>query len=340
MFADKSASLYTSVPYDDNELQKIISEVDSQFSDNALSQISECIVTCRDVKSAIENLNAHKNDGNLGICTDHFINGGDDLSVHIALLFSCINVHGYVPSDFSASTIIPIPKKSNADTSSSDNFRGIALSSVFCKILDNVILHKFQDKLNSCDLQFGFKRKSSTHMCTMVLKETLAYYNSNQTSVFCTFLDASKAFDRINYCKLFRFLLERKLPAVVIRVLISLLTGHMVRVSWAGFASDYFKALNGVKQGGIISPVLFCVYIDQLLINLASSGVGCYVGLNFVGALAYADDIVLLAPTPTAMRKLLSICDIYALNMTLYLMQLNLNFWLLFQASEDLCKTY
>ena len=103
------------------------------------------------------------------------------------------------------------------------------------------------------------------------------------------------------------------MPAVVIRVLISLYTGHMVRVSWAGFASDYFKALNGVKQGGIISPVLFCVYIDQLLINLASSGVGCYVGLNFVGALAYADDIVLLAPTPTAMRKLLSICDIYAL---------------------------
>ena len=92
-----------------------------------------------------------------------------------------------------------------------------------------------------------------------------------------------------------------------------------------------------MKQGGIISPVLFCVYIDQLLINLASSGVGCYVGLNFVGALAYADDIVLLAPTPTAMRKLLSICDIYALK---YDMQLNLNFWLLFQASEDLCKTF
>ena len=61
------------------------------------------------------NLNAHKNDGDLGISTDHFINGGDDLSVHTALLFSCINVHGYVPSDFSASTIIPIPKKSNAD---------------------------------------------------------------------------------------------------------------------------------------------------------------------------------------------------------------------------------
>ena len=39
---------------------------------------------------------------------------------------------------------------------------------------------------------------------------------------------------------------------------------------------------------------------------------GCYVGLNFVGALAYADDIVLIAPSPSAMRKLLTICDVYA----------------------------
>lgn len=57
---------------------------------------------------------------------------------------------------------------------------------------------------------------------------------------------------------------------------------------------------------------MFCIYIDDLLVKLSLSGVGCFIGFNFVGALAYADDIVLLAPTPSAMRKLLSICDIYA----------------------------
>ena len=53
-----------------------------------------------------------------------------------------------------------------------------------------------------------------------------------------------------------------------------------------------------------MSPVLFCVYIDDLLLILSNAGIGCYIGPHFVGALAYADDITLLAPTATAMRKL------------------------------------
>ena len=89
-------------------------------------------------------------------------------------------------------------------------------------------------------------------------------------------------------------------------------SNNLVRVSWGGVLSDYFSATNVVKQGGVLSPILYCVYIDDLLSALAKSGVGCYIGSNFVGALAYADDIVVIAPTATAMRKLLSICVEYA----------------------------
>jgi Reverse transcriptase (RNA-dependent DNA polymerase) len=74
---------------------------------------------------------------------------------------------------------------------------------------------------------------------------------------------------------------------------------------------DYFSAVNGVKQGAVMSPVLFCVYLDNLLIALSKAGVGCFIGTTFVGALAYADDIVIIAPTATALRKLLAICDRY-----------------------------
>jgi Reverse transcriptase (RNA-dependent DNA polymerase) len=54
---------------------------------------------------------------------------------------------------------------------------------------------------------------------------------------------------------------------------------------------------NGVKQGGVSSPILFCIYIDDMLVRLAGLGVGCYIGGTYVGALSYADDIVLIAPT-------------------------------------------
>jgi len=147
----------------------------------------------------------------------------------------------------------------------------------------------------------------------MLLKETISYYITYNSSVFCTFLDASKAFDRVHFCKLFRLLIERGLPPCIVRVLINLYTVNQVRVLWAGLTSDYFSALNGVKQGGVISPILFSIYIDDLLVRLSLSGVGCYVGRTFAGVLGYADDIVLIAPSPTAMRKFLAICDSYAL---------------------------
>jgi Reverse transcriptase (RNA-dependent DNA polymerase) len=160
--------------------------------------------------------------------------------------------------------------------------------------------------------QFGFKPKGSTAVCTSLVKETISYYRLQCNDVYSVFLDASKAFDRVKYSKLFCCLFARKIPAVFIRLLFSLYKNHMACVLWNGVYSSRFPVHNGVKQGGILSPVLFCVYIDGLLNRLADCHVGCYIGSNFLGALAYADDIVLLAPTPSAIRKLLHICDVYA----------------------------
>jgi len=81
---------------------------------------------------------------------------------------------------------------------------------------------------------------------------------------------------------------------------------------WNGTCSSSFRVLNGVRQGAILSPVLFCVYFDTLLSNLNAAGKGCHIGSFFVGALAYADDLVLLAPSANAMRCMLRICDEYA----------------------------
>jgi len=108
-----------------------------------------------------------------------------------------------------------------------------------------------------------------------------------------------------------RLLVRRNLPPLLLRVMLNFYVSNFVRVSWSGYFSEYFLDQNGVKQGGVLSPVLFCVYLDELLHTLSAAKVGCYVGDLFVGALAYADDLVLTAPSATALRKMLAICDVY-----------------------------
>jgi len=121
-----------------------------------------------------------------------------------------------------------------SNLSDSTNFRGISLNPVFSKIFDNIVLERHSDELMSSELQFSFKASSSTNMCSMALKENIAYYNAHHTPVLCTFLDASKAFDRLHYCILFNLLVKRGLPTDIIRLLINLYTNNFVRVFWNG----------------------------------------------------------------------------------------------------------
>ena len=146
-------------------------------------------------------------------------------------------------------------------------------------------------------------------MCTLNMKETIEYYVHNSRIVFCTMLDATKAFDRVEYCRLFRLLIDRGLPPVVMTLLVNLYTNHVKRIAWNGVLSSTFEVLNCVKQGGVLSSVFLCVYIDGLLATLKDASIGCHIGSQFVGVLAYADDIVLLAPTPDALRLMLKLCD-------------------------------
>ena len=80
----------------------------------------------------------------------------------------------------------------------SSNYRAIALSSIICKILDTIILNKHHSILSTSDLQFGFKAKHSTTMCTFAVLETIKYYNNRNTNVHIMLLDASQAFDVFN----------------------------------------------------------------------------------------------------------------------------------------------
>ena len=86
-------------------------------------------------------------------------------------------------------------------------------------------------------------------------------------------------------------------------------TSQTLRVKWGHTVSNYFTVRNGVKQGGVLSPLLFSIYTDSLLKKFKESGVGCHMGGHFTGALAYADDITLLTPSMSGLRTLSKVCE-------------------------------
>jgi len=153
------------VPYNKADFKGIVDAVNNRMLQSGFN--TDCVINTSDVKSAVKRLKVHKNDGDHCLSTDHIIYAPDDCFVHIAWLFSTITVHGSLQDNFTVNTVVPIPKGHNVNMFASDNFRGIALGSIFNKLFDNIVLFRYGNNLMSSELQFGFKAKSSTSLCSM-----------------------------------------------------------------------------------------------------------------------------------------------------------------------------
>ena len=100
---------------------------------------------------------------------------------------------------FRDSVLVPI-LKGNKDATDSSNYRPTALSSTFSKIVERLILSRYQSVFATTSLQFGFKHDSSISLCTAAIKNIIARYLHNGSPVLGCFLDASKAFDLVDHC--------------------------------------------------------------------------------------------------------------------------------------------
>jgi len=205
--------------------------------------------------------------------------------------------------------IILIPKNIRKSKNNSTNYRSIAIGNIIGKLLDRIVLAKHATILDTSELQFGFKSKHSTVQCTFVLNEIVELYNSQGSPCYTVLLDATKAFDRVHFVKLFSLLLERSMCPTVLKLLIFMYTNQKLNVRWQSVTTNSFNCSNGIKQGGVLSPILFCVYMDEILKRLKDNGVGCCMGDLFAGALCYADDLCLLAPSRSAAQQMLSLCE-------------------------------
>jgi hypothetical protein len=268
-------------------------------------------ITPSEIKVAIKRLKKGTSAGSDNLTSEHFIHAHDNVCVLLSLLFNSMLCHNYIPLKFMDTVIIPILKDSKGDITDCNNYRPIAITCTMSKILESVILLKYHDYLFSTDNQFGFKPNHSTDYCIFILKEVIDFYTSHNSPVYICFMDASKAFDRVSHYCLFKKLLDRGLPSIIVRLLSTWYSTQTFVVKWCNQSSKPFNVSNGVRQGGILSPTLFNIYMDDLSKKLAHLGVGCKINNVSVNHLFYADDTVLMAPSPTALQRLISTCEIY-----------------------------
>ena len=310
VFREKYHDLYNSVPYESDELERISEFINQRIIEQEVAEADH--FTGADVERAVRKLKKGKTDGVSECMSDHFMHGTHLLFFHMANLFVKMLYHGHVPNQMKLSTLIPIPKNKRKSMNDPGNYRAIALSSILGKILDHSILLKHAESLSTCDLQFGFKKSHSTVQCTYVVNEVVHYYNRHNSDVYAVLLDASQAFDRVHYCKLFALLLKRNLSPVICHLLLNMYCEQCFKVQWGKTTTESSTVTNGVKQGGVLSPILFTVYVDEMMSRLEELKIGCHLGHRFCGALGYADDVILLSPTITSMKLMLNCAELFA----------------------------
>ena len=181
--------------------------------------------------------------------------------IHV-LLYLCFSLCLTMPLDMIKTTIVPVIKNKCGNLADSNNYRPIAIATIVSKLYESTILYKCEDFLKTCDNQFGFKRKHSTEFCIYTLKEFIDYYKQRGTTMFVTFLDASKAFDKIDFWLLFQKLITKDFPVFIIKILAYWYCHQEMHVRWGSTSTSSFHVSNGVKQGGILSPMLFNVYME------------------------------------------------------------------------------
>ena len=168
------------MPANSTELDNINNEVDALLyqEDNSL-----CNVTPKIIGKCITSLKKNKSEGNKGFNSNHLIYGPLRLKVLLSMLFHSMLAHGYYPTELLKSNIISIPKDRTASLSNSDNYRGISLFNSICKLYDYVIIELCKDSFSTSEMQFGFKEKHSTTMCTVILREVIQNYIEGHSNV-------------------------------------------------------------------------------------------------------------------------------------------------------------
>ena len=208
-----------------------------------------------------------------------------------------------IPDDWRKSVIVSIPKKGNS--TALDNQRGIAKTCSSAKLFNNVLLSRLKPiidpQLSQC--QSGFRAGRSTTEQVMALRFVIDTCRVTNMTASLVFVDFRQAFDTLHRSSIPVILSQYNVPICLISYIAQMYSDTSACVSSELGPTEWFKTTSGVLQGDTLSPYLFFVLLDNALKKTLQDDVGFVVckrngrrhPATHIGALAYADDICLLA---------------------------------------------
>ena len=263
------------------------------------------------IESSIRKLKRNSSPGIDGITGEYLINGtSDTLRTFLVSLYTIMLKYNCVPTIFNTGVMVPVLKKPTLNPSDPSSYRPIIISSVFSKLFELLII---PSEVPLCNNQFGFRAGYGVYNGLNMLNDLMCYCKGNDTNIFLCSLDAEKCFDTIWHSGLF-YKLSNVLPDIHWRFLLTWYKTLDVVVKWNGVVhkDTYFKVTRGTRQGSILSPVLFNIFLSDLLVQLGRHPAGIMVGEHLFNSFAYADDVSLFSTTVPGLQGLIDICSEYA----------------------------
>jgi hypothetical protein len=224
-------------------------------------------------------------------------------------IFNIFLATGTVPVNFCLGITTPIPKyKGYKKNVSTDNFRGITVSPIASKIFEHCLM-PFLSNLHTSERQYGFKKNMSCLNSIHMIRKVINYFNSQGNTVNLGMIDLKSAFDKCNIYGVLNMLQGKGVNPHILKIPCNWFSNQSMKVKWNEHLSSQRNLLSGVRQGGILSPLLFNLYVDCILDQLQSSDLGCFLGKKCVNSFMYADDLVVLSISVTDMQNLVSLCQ-------------------------------
>ena len=231
----------------------------------------------------------------------------------------------YVPRDFKRTVLRPFLKSSDKDSCDPSNYRPISLLNNLMKVYEGIICKRLvcflEEKRILSPLQAAYRRGRSAFDHIFTLHELFLEYRYNKKGprggrhkkhLYLCFLDLKKAFDSVLRDILFFKLYNAGIRGKMLRVIKNLFSSNPANVLINNFLSPGFTIDRGVLQGSKLGPILFNLFINDLLEDLQKSELGATIGKIHIPALGFADDIVLISDCPLNLQGLINVCERWA----------------------------